>query len=305
MILKTSRPFWYLFKTIRWQFLLVVVLCIAMGEIDTWLLDHYGFDFPIAIPAFMGTAIVFILAFRTNQAYDRWWEARKVWGAIINDSRSWTRMVLNLISVPEDSREAGEELKRRLLDRQIGWNYILTARLREKEEPLKDMGRYFNGEEYEFIKRLDNPNQGILILQSRDLKTALDRGWVEGLHHIEMEECLKAMESCQGKVERIKNTHFPVLYDHLILFSIFLFSLLLTYAIVDRTTWFEVTFSVTISTIFLALEKIASDMQDPFEDLPTDTPITQISYTIERGILQMAGETEMPAAPKQGKFYIK
>ena len=304
MILKTSRPFWYLFKTIRWQFLLVVVLCIAMGEIDTWLLDHYGFDFPIAIPAFMGTAIVFILAFRTNQAYDRWWEARKVWGAIINDSRSWTRMTLNLISNPEGSGKACEELTRRLLDRQIAWNYILVARLRGKN-PLKDMERYFNGQEFEFLASLDNPNQGILNLQSSDLKTALDKGWIEGLHHIEMEECLKALESYQGKVERIKNTHFPVLYDHLILFSIFLFSLLLTYAIVDRTTWFEVIFSVTISTIFLALEKIASDMQDPFEDLPTDTPITQIAYTIERGILQMIGETEMPEAPKQGKFYIK
>lgn len=303
MILKTSRPFWYLFKTIRWQFFLVVILCIAMGEIDTWLLDHYGFDFPIAIPAFMGTAIVFILAFRTNQAYDRWWEARKVWGAIINDSRSWTRMVLNLIDDAGASPEACRKLKRRLLNRQIAWNYILTARLRNNE-PLKDMERYFDEEEFEFLKRLDNPNQGILNLQSADLKTALDLKWMEGLHHIELEECLKAMESYQGKVERIKKTHFPVLYDHLILFSIFLFSVLLTYAIVDRTTWFEVTFSVTISSIFLALEKIASDMQDPFEDLPTDTPMTDISYTIERGILQMAGETEMPEPPKQGTFYI-
>lgn len=304
MILKNSKPYWYLLKSIRWNLILVIILCIAMGEIDTRLFNTYGFNFPIAIPAFMGTAIVFVLAFRTNQAYDRWWEARKIWGAIINDSRSWTRMVLTLIAPEESDKAECAVLQRRLLDRQIAWNYILVARLRDKE-PLKDMERYFSDEDFAFIKRMDNANQAIMILQSKDLKMAKDRGWVAGLHHIEMEECLKVLESYQGKVERIKNTHFPVLYDHLILFAIFLFSVLLTYAIEDTHTWFEATFSITISGVFLALEKIATEMQDPFEDLPTDTPMTQISYGIERGVLQMLGETEMPKPPKQGKFYIK
>ena len=303
MILKTSRPYFYLLKSIRWQLLTVTVLAVAMGEVDGYLLDTYGFDFPIAIPAFMGTAIVFILAFRTNQAYDRWWEARKVWGAIVNDSRSWTRMVINLIEDHPEDREEGVELKRRLINRQVAWNYILAARLRGKD-PLQGMAPYFTRQDFQVLEVVDNPNQAILVMQSHDLKVALDAGRLHGLHHIELEECARHLEASMGKVERIKHTHFPVLYDHMILFSIYIFSVLLSYAIVDRSTWFEASFSIVISGLFLALEKIASDMQDPFEDLPTDTPITDISYTIERGILQMAGETEMPDAPKQGKFYI-
>ena len=90
-----------------------------------------------------------------------------------------------------------------------------------------------------------------------------------------------------GKTERIKNTKLSVLYDLLIVISIYIFSGLLALAIVDSTHFFEVIFTTVISTIFLTLEQISVDMQDPFEDLPSDIPISSISYSIERGLLQL------------------
>ncbi len=283
--------------------IIVTVIAVIMSVVDAWLSAMYGFELSISIPAFLGTAIVFVLAFRTNQAYERWWEARKAWGGILKCSRSWARMVLSLVKGPDHDPEGHKALQKRLLDRQIAWNYILAARLRE-QDPLKDVDRFFGNDEMTLLAQQDNANQLILLLQSQEIQEAERKGWLKGLHHIEMEKCLKDLEAFQGQTERIKNTHFPVLYDHLILFSIYIFSALLSYAIVNDNILFETILSITISGIFLALEKIASDMQDPFENRPTDTPMTTISNAIERMMCQLAGESEIPDTPRQDTFYI-
>ena len=303
MFLKKGRPYLYLIRQIQWPLLIVAAISVIMAFLDAWLSKTYGFELPIAIPAFLGTAIVFVLAFRTNQAYERWWEARKAWGGILKCSRSWARMVLSLIKTPADLNPDHTPIQKRLLDRQIAWNYILAARLRE-QDPLRDAARFLNEEEYSFLEQQDNANQVILLLQSQDIQRAEEKGWLKGLHHIEMEKCLKDLESYQGQTERIKNTHFPVLYDHLILFSIYIFSAVLSYAIANDNIVFESLLAITISGIFLALEKIANDMQDPFENRPSDTPMTSISNSIERMMRQLAGENEVPDTPGQGTFYI-
>ncbi len=267
----------------------------GLGE----LMDKYAdIEHPIGIPAFIGTALVFVLAFRTNQAYDRWWEARKIWGAIVNDSRSFFRTT-NAFILP-----GNETVVERLTKRQIGWNYILTKRLRKLDFTEHDLS-YFSKEEQEEILASVNPNQSILKLQSSDLHNLLINNQIDELHHIEIEEILLALEASMGKAERIKNTQFPVLYDWLIHIAIYFFAALLALAIVDSSHIFEISFTVAVSTIFLALEQISLDLQDPFENRPNDTPMTQISYTIECGALQLHGQETLPPAPKQGKFWVK
>ena len=76
------------------KFLFVFVSCIATFFAYRYLTDFY-FVMPTAITGVLGTAIAFFLGFNNNQAYGRWWEARIIWGALVNDSRSWTRQVLN------------------------------------------------------------------------------------------------------------------------------------------------------------------------------------------------------------------
>lgn len=302
MILKSSRPYKHLFKAIKWQILLIFIVVLIAGITGTYVATFTNIQSPIAIPAFFGTAIVFILAFRTNQAYDRWWEARKVWGAIVNSSRSWTRMVVTLIKFHPNN----EGLKETLIRRQIAWCYILTSRLRQHKDILKSVEGKLFPEEIELLKKSLNPNQLIAHWQSRDLKILLEAGCIEEWHHIEMEETLKSLESSMGHAEQIKNTHFPVLYDHIIHISIYVFAALLAVSIVDKSHLFESIFSTIIATLFLALEFIAKEMQDPFDDQPSDTAMTTITYSIERGALQMLGvEVPEPPAGMKGKFYVK
>ena len=300
MILKTSKPYFYLLNSIKWQLLAVTVLIILTGQVGELVDKYTDIEHPIGIPAFFGTAIVFVLAFRTNQAYERWWEARKIWGAIVNDSRSWIRMVLNLIN--SDSQQTS--VKNSMINRQLAWNHVLVLRLRNKN-PSMGLEKYLSGEKLAQLQKSNYPNQELMGWQSRDLKKLLDQGLIDEWHHIELEECLKSLESSMGKAERIKNTHFPVLYDHLVHFSIYVFASLLSFAIVDSSHLFEISFTVLISGIFISLEFIAREMQDPFEDAPSDTPMTNIAHSIEKGARQLMGEAELPSLPNDGRFYIK
>ncbi len=302
MLLKNGKPYGFFFNAIKWKVLAVIVLTLAVGYLDDYL--YTIFDFDLAIPAFFGTAIVLSLAFRTNKAYNRWWEAKMIWESIINDSRSWTRMVLKFLGNDQTLKESPTERQMHLINRQVAWNYILVNRLREKEL-LKDQEKFLTPSDINFLKGVDNPTQGILFLQSRDLMDEFRHGRLDVYLHVEMEEILRRLEASMGKAERIKKTHFPVLYDYLFEISIYLFCAFLTYAIRDSTTVFEAAFSIIITTLFLMINEIGRDMQDPFEDLPTDTPMLALSHQFERSALQLTGVEEMPEARHHGKYYIK
>ena len=292
----------FFLNAIKWKLLAIVVLTLLVGYLDDVL--YKIFDFDLAIPAFFGTAIILSLAFRTNKAYNRWWEAKIIWESIVNSSRTWTRLVLRLIHTPEGRDGSVRGLQEQLIFRQLAWNYILEKRLRDKN-PLKGMDAYLDEHDLSFLSGIDNGNQGLLFLQSRDLMGAYKQGQLDLFEHVELEEVLRDLETAMGKAERIKKTHFPVLYDILFELSIYIFCVLLTYAIRDSTTIFESLFSIIITTLFMMMNEIARDMQDPFEDLPTDTPMLALSHEVERSVLQLLGRSKMPEPIHHGTYYIK
>ena len=93
MLLEKPLPLAYIFDKIRVDFIFLVVISIV-GALLVEYERPYLPKLPVAIPAFLGTAISLILSFKLNQSYDRWWEARKIWGAIVNDSRTLVRQAL-------------------------------------------------------------------------------------------------------------------------------------------------------------------------------------------------------------------
>ncbi|NVJ88186.1 MAG: hypothetical protein HWD82_01935 [Flavobacteriaceae bacterium] len=140
-------------------------------------------------------------------------------------------MILTFISNDE------KELKERMILRQVGWNHILVKRLRKKVISETEL-QFFDISEQNKIKNAVNANQIILKLQSEDLKKVLFPNKVDIIHHIEIEKVLTNLEASLGKTEPIKNTKFSVLYDLLIVISIYVFSGLLALAIVDSAHFF-------------------------------------------------------------------
>ncbi|HEY0176836.1 MAG TPA: bestrophin family ion channel [Pedobacter sp.] len=289
MLLKKNVPLTYIFGKITKELILVTVY--AVGIVILYENFHFTrISIPIAVPALLGTVISLLLAFRSNQAYDRWWEARILWGAIVNDSRSLTRQVLYFIDDPYYSAEI-QLFKERFVKRQIAWCYGLSQSLRNTS-PLLGLDRLMKEDELEFISKYKNVPMSILELHARDIRTALKEGWINQYQQIQLDTTLSNLCDRMGGSERIKNTVFPVTYSKYINMTINLFILMLPFGLIEFFGYIEIPIVIAIAASFLLIEKMAIHLQDPFENKPTDTPTTTISRTIERDLRQMLNDSQ-------------
>lgn len=291
MLLKKGIPLQYIFGKIKYEILVVTIYTLVINI----LYYQYGFkeiSIPLSVPMVLGTVLSLLLAFRSNQAYDRWWEARTVWGAIVNDSRTLVRQLMSLMDAAEESDET-RHFQLQFVKRQIAWNYALGQSLRRKD-PLKGLERLLSRREMNYLARFDNVPAGILHMHSRDLKYALRHEWFNAYQQVEIDKTLTRLCDAMGKCERIKNTVFPATYSLYTHFAVIFFILLLPFALIDSLGMMEVPLVAAISASFLLIEKMAVNLQDPFENKPTDTPMTAIARRIEQDLLQMLDDVPLP-----------
>lgn len=291
MLLKKGIPLKYIFGKIKYEILAVTVYTLVINI----LYYQYGLkdiSIPLAVPMVLGTVLSLLLAFRSNQAYDRWWEARTIWGAIVNDSRTLTRQLISMMDNANESEET-RHFRDQFVRRQIAWNYALGQSLR-KNDPLKGLDRLLSRRELNYVSKFDNIPAGLLQMHSRDLKYALQHEWINPYQQVELDRTLTRLCDAMGKCERIKNTIFPATYSLYTHFAVIFFILLLPFALIDSLGIVEVPLVAAISASFLLIEKMAINLQDPFENKPTDTPMTAIARKVERDLLQMMEETQLP-----------
>ncbi|MFV8368331.1 bestrophin family protein [Flavobacterium sp. LB2R40] len=253
---------------------------------------HYyiniSIDIPFAVPTIIGTIISLLLAFKSNQAYDRWWEARIIWGSIVNESRTLVRQIITFYKDPDFSVEANN-FKEKFAKRQIAWCYSLGQLLRNKDS-LKPIKSFLSEDELLFIKNHHHIPNALLILHAKDLRDARNAGKLKTYQQVEIDNTLTRLCDAMGKCERIKNTIFPTTYSMYIRFTLCLFIFLLPFGLTSLLGWFAIPLVTTIGTAFFLIEKMAIHLQDPFENRPTDTPVTTISNSIEKNLMQMINE---------------
>ena len=309
MLLKENIPVKYVVGKIKNELLLVAVYAVAIALFHRFL-PEYRISIPIAVPAILATIISLLLAFRSNQAYDRWWEARSIWGAIVNDSRSLVRELITFLDGDNATCEEIEGFKKRFVYRQIAWCHGLSQSLR-KQDPYAKNGHLLVDEEVKFTHRFTNMPNSLLKLHGLDLKLAYKNGWLNDYQQVQIDGTLNRLCDAMGKCERIKNTVFPVTYSLYIHFCLYLFIILLPFGLIEFFGMFEVPLIIAIAAAFLLVEKMAIHLQDPFENKPTDTPTTAISQTIERDLKQMLNDKHesekapvQTAAAKANVYYI-
>ncbi|WP_113652302.1 bestrophin family protein [Pedobacter namyangjuensis] len=307
MLLRNNIPLTYIFGKIKTELLFVVAY--SVGIVILYQNFHVTrISIPIAVPALLGTVISLLLAFRSNQAYDRWWEARIIWGAIVNDSRTLGRQIISFVENPYQLQEV-ERFKSKFIKRQIAWCNALSQGLRGFSS-YKGLERYLDKDELDFVKNQRNVTVALLELHAMDLKKALHEGWINQYQQVELNKTLTALCNHMGGCERIKNTVFPVTYSKYISMSIHLFIVLLPFGLIEFFGYMEIPLVVAIAAFFLLVEKMAVHLQDPFENKPTDTPTTTICRTIERDLCQMLDDNklyeDMPQVEKEGigSYYI-
>jgi putative membrane protein len=284
MLLKKNIPISYVFGKINVEMAFLTIYSVSVYVSHTYF-NFPGASIPIAVPAILGTIISLLLAFRSNQAYDRWWEARALWGSIVNDSRSFARQVISFIDKTYDGEDK-KVMKERMIKRQIAWSYSLSRFLRG-QNAHKDLDKYISAEEAAKIADAQHAPLALMERQADDLRLLLRMGWINEYQQVTMDETLTRFSNSMGACERIKNTIFPVTYSFYIHLLVLLFVLLLPFALIESFGIFQIPLVVAISSSFFLIEKMAIHLQDPFENKPTDTPTTAISQTIERNLNQL------------------
>jgi putative membrane protein len=289
MLLKDNIPVNYVVGKIKNELLMVTAYAVLIALVHQFF-PTWRISIPIAVPAILATIISLLLAFRSNQAYDRWWEARGIWGAIVNESRSLTRQLTTFLNTDDVSEEV-EVFKKRYVNRQIAWCYSLSQTLRGQNSYIRSID-FLVDEEVQFTRRFTNMPNSLLKLHGLDLRLAYKNGWLNDYQQVQIDGTLTRLCDAMGKCERIKNTVFPSTYSLYIHFCLYLFIALLPFGLIEYFGIFEVPLIVAIAAAFLLVEKMAIHLQDPFENKPTDTPTTAISQTIERDLKQMLNDSQ-------------
>lgn len=281
---------------------------------------------PIAL---VGTAVAFITGFRNNASYDRLWEARQIYGAIVNSSRAWGIMVIDFVTARHASGGIDRaELARahsRLIHRHIAWLHALRFQLRqprdwehlikaynreysrwykidERTSKLEDALRgVISAEEQSRVLPKSNPATQLIAEQSRELRELLEKGLIEDFRHMELEKLLVDLYTQQGKCERIKNFPYPRQFGTLNLMFTRLFINLVPFGMLgefakmgDGFIWLTIPFSALVAWVFNMMERIGEASENPFEGGANDVPVTAITRTIEIDLREMLGERDVP-----------
>ena len=312
--------------TRRYIFFMLLISTLMVSLHD--LAGLYWLKIPWLPISVIGVAVAFFIGFKNNSSYDRLWEARKIWGAIVNASRSWGIMVKDFITNEFVEQKLSEkELKKihkEIIYRHIGWLTTLRYQLRtarswehtsnhetrsvlgfeilELEVPLEDEIRnYLSDQEAKEMLSKQNPATQLISRQSERLKELKLMGLIEDFRHMELENLLIELYTQQGKSERIKNFPFPRQYATFNLISVWIFAFLLPLGMLSTFeemgsgfVWLSIPFSTLVGWIFFTMEEIGDWSENPFEGSANDVPITSLSRTIEIDLREMLGETDLP-----------
>jgi putative membrane protein len=295
MLLTKGPSIFYILNQTKVEFLYTLVIAIIVSFLTyqfQWLIP----DMPINVPAFLGTAISVLLSFKLSQSYDRWWEARKIWGAIVNDSRTFTLQLQSFIAPGND------DVIRQLAFRHIAWCYCLGQSLRGLD-PLENLRKYLSEDDINKISKHNNKPLAILQLNALQIAQLKKDANLDVFSQVHLSTTLTSFSNAMGMAERIKSTVFPVTYRVFLHLMIYLFVITLSISLGVVRPVFEIPLLVIISSGFFVLEKTATLLQDPFENKPTDTAMTTIATNIEINIKQLLKESEVPQPLKPDSFY--
>lgn len=244
-----------------------IFLFFILATIPVFLFDVAGLKWlhvpwlPLGV---LGTAVAFIVSFKNNASYDRLWEARKIWGGIVNTSRTWTIMVKDFINNDHAKENLSQKelfnIHRELVHRHVAWLTALRYQMRadkpweqhlkakksnkefresyylvcEDITPIDEAIRdYISKEEYKEIFAKGNKPSQLLGYQSRRLKELMQQGLIEDFRHMELMNVLKELYTLQGKSERIKNFPYPRQFATLNYMFVWIFIILLPFGIME------------------------------------------------------------------------
>ena len=325
MYTKRNYGFWMTFNWSKWPFIFGLAYATVVTLSYYLLLSLHKIDIslnwqPISV---LGIAVAFYLGFKNNSSYDRTWEARKIWGGIVNNSRTFGVALNTFINGP-----AAESIKKALIYRHIAWLTALRYQLRLSREwehtddriknkyvPQvceeyidrleKEVIFYISENEYSSYTNKSNIATQILATQSLELQRLRDEDYYEDFRHMELHKLIATFYDDQGRSERIKNFPFPRQYASTALWLTMIFAMLIPFGMINIfQSWLSVPFSALVIWMFFLMEKIGDYSENPFEGTYNDVPITSIARAIEIDLREMINDDNIPPAFKSENGFL-
>lgn len=288
MVLPQSARLHRMLGYIGWPLALLFIWDIAVTLAYVYL-PHPWLNLPVLPMSLLGSALALFLGFRNNNAYNRWWEGRTLWGAMVNASRSYGREVMHLI----DDRPESQRLRHDLVLRQIA--YVQALRCHLRGQPVgEEIGDFLPDDECRTLANFSNIPNAILNGTGAMLAEAEKNGWIDTFRRVQIECVLVDMSNAQGGMERIKNTPLPREYGYYPTLFVHFFCILLPIGLVDSLTIFTPLASTVVGFMLLAMDRIGADLQNPFANRAHDVPLTSITRTIQIDLEQLLGRKGAP-----------
>jgi len=262
------------------RLLLLFLFSFLIVYYKSFLLE-YNLHINPAIFTLFGIALAIFLGFRNNVSYDRFWEGRKLWGALLNDTRSLARQSITLINSKDNKSES-----QNFINLLIAFVYALKHQLRNTDAAA-DLNRLLPPEFKEQLK--DVHFKPIIILRELGLwvKKAKEDGKIDGLAQLAFEENLNKLSDIVGGCERIAGTPIPYTYSVLLHRTVYIYCFILPFGFVETLGWITPFVIVFIAYTFVALEAIADELEEPFGVQPNDLPLDAMSLMIENTLLEL------------------
>jgi putative membrane protein len=278
--------------------LTIAILVTALEKADP---DVVLFDVHVVPFTLIGVALSIFLGFRNNAAYERWWEGRKLWGALLNTTRSFARQSLTLIAPPAGaSAEVAAEvqaLERDLVQRAIAFAHTTRHALRD-EELGPDVSRFLPADEFEALKKESNKPSAVTFGMAMKIKDAFDKGYIHPFHLPTLEATLVVFTDLHGGCERIKATPIPFSYTTLIHRIVAVYCYCLPFGLITEIGFLTPIACLVVSYAFFGLDIVGDEIEQPFGYDPNDLPLGAISRLVEINLRQRLGETDLPAPMK-------
>lgn len=299
MIIRPLPTFWRLFTVTQGSVVpQILPMMLAFMALSLLIIccDRFLINLPhvsLAPLSVFGIALSLFLGFRNNAAYSRWWEARKLWGQLVADCRSFSRETLLFI----DDAAA----RRTLLHLTAVYVHLHRGKLRDIDA-MPQATHWLDEKTIKTFQQQNSPACAVLNAMTATIKSLYDKQQLNDFGARTLSQRLAAMSLAQAGNERILSTPLPFVYSLLVQRTTYLYCLLLPFALIEPAGWFAPIFSGIVAYIFFGLSAVTDELEHPFNDHPNGIALDAMCRTIEIAIAEALDETALP--PHQPVNYL-
>ncbi|MFT4978708.1 MAG: putative membrane protein [Myxococcota bacterium] len=286
-------------RLVQWQ-LGNTTFYLGTGLVAWLLIGPMGMEFlqlPVIPLTIMGSAIGIFASFRSNQAYDRWWEGRKLWGRLINSSRHWSTQVVHYVGTDNSA------LAEQIVLRHCGYVHALRCLLR-KQDPWTDADFLRHIEPDEALKGSTNLTHALLDRQMADLVALANDEKLDERRLESFDDTLIDLLNIQGGCERIKGTPLPRGYAMIVELMIQIFAIMLPFSLVHEMGIIAVPMNALVCLAFALISEAGRVLEDPFSNFYNGLPLKALSIKIEQNIRERLGHTDLPPTVKESSIGV-